>query len=47
MLIYKGILSNIIDNEINVDIDKFVLKTMKYMKINLNHYLIQKHELFV
>ncbi|WFD10449.1 TetR/AcrR family transcriptional regulator [Tepidibacter hydrothermalis] len=47
MLIYKGILSNIIDNEINVDIDKFVLKTMKYMKINLSHYLIKKHQLFV
>lgn len=47
MLIYKGILSNIIDNEINIDIDKFVLKTMKYIRINLNHYLIKKHELFV
>lgn len=47
MLIYKGILSNIIDTNITVDIDKFVLKTMKFMKINLNHYLIKNHQLFV
>ncbi|CAH2215166.1 TetR/AcrR family transcriptional regulator [Tepidibacter aestuarii] len=47
LLIYKGILSNIIDNGINVDVDNFVLKTIKFIKINLNHYLIKKHELFV